>query len=77
MNTISSAIGDWWPSVYLSVKQAEPGGPVELLTKGRLPYTLHWFFRVTESHRPHGFCIEAWAISRAEAHGPSNQRAVL
>ena len=45
----------WWPSVYLSVKQTEPGGTVELLTKGRLPYTLHWFFRVTESHRPHGF----------------------
>jgi hypothetical protein len=50
----------WWPSVYLSVKQPEPGGPVELLTKGRLPYTLHWFFRVTESRRPHGFSIEAW-----------------
>jgi len=50
----------WWPSVYLNVKQAEPGGPVELLTKGRLPYTLHWFFRVTESRRPHGFSIEAW-----------------
>src|SRR3984885_10705844 len=50
----------WWPSVYLSVKQSEPGGTVELLTKGRLPYTLHWFFRVTESHLPHGFSIEAW-----------------
>ena len=23
----------WWPSVYLSVKQVEPGGPVELITK--------------------------------------------
>jgi hypothetical protein len=50
----------WWPSVYLSVKQTEPRGPVELITKGRLPYTIHWFFRVTESHRPHGFSIEAW-----------------
>jgi hypothetical protein len=50
----------WWPSVYLNVKQAEPGGTVELLTKGRLPYTLHWFFRVSESHLPHGFSIEAW-----------------
>jgi hypothetical protein len=50
----------WWPSVYLNVKQTEPGGDVELLTKGRLPYTLHWFFRVSESHRPHGFSIEAW-----------------
>jgi hypothetical protein len=50
----------WWPSVYLSVKQTEPRGPVELITKGRLPYTIHWFFRVTESRRPHGFSIEAW-----------------
>ena len=50
----------WWPSVYLNVKQTEPYGTVELLTKGRLPYTLHWFFRVTESHRPHGFSIQAW-----------------
>jgi hypothetical protein len=50
----------WWPSVYLSVKQSEPGGPVELITKGRLSYTIHWFFRVTESNLPHGFSIEAW-----------------
>jgi hypothetical protein len=50
----------WWPSVYLSVKQAERGGPVELITKGRLPYTIHWWFRVAESNLPHGFSIEAW-----------------
>src|ERR1041385_4649579 len=56
----------WWPSVYLSVKQLESGdkngiGPVvELHTKGWLPYTLHWFFRLTESRRPFGFSLEAW-----------------
>ncbi len=50
----------WWPSVYLSVQQTTPGSPVELLTKGWLPYTLHWTFRVTETHLPHGFSIEAW-----------------
>ena len=56
----------WWPSVYLAVQQLEPGGVngvgrvVELRTKGRLPYTLHWFFRITESRRPHGFSLEAW-----------------
>jgi hypothetical protein len=49
----------WWPSVYLSVKQTAPGGPVELLTKGWLPYTLRWSFRVTEAHLPNGFSIEA------------------
>jgi hypothetical protein len=63
---VSDVLGDaedlarWWPSVYLNVKKSEPSGVVELLTKGRLPYTLHWFFRVTESHAPHGFSIEAW-----------------
>ena len=56
----------WWPSVYLAVREIEPGGAdgvgrvVELHTKGWLPYTLHWSFRVTESRRPHGFSIEAW-----------------
>ncbi len=56
----------WWPSVYLAVKEIEHGGEngvgrvVELHTKGWLPYTLHWFFRVTESHRPYGFSLNAW-----------------
>ena len=69
---VSDVLGDpldltrWWPSVYLAVKQIEPGGDggvgrvVELHTKGWLPYTLHWFFRVTESRRPYGFSLEAW-----------------
>ena len=45
----------WWPSVYLDVKVVEPGGPdgvgrlVELYTKGWLPYTLRWSFRVKEA----------------------------
>lgn len=55
----------WWPSVYLSVKPVEAGGAngvggvYELHTKGWLPYTLRWQSRVTESHRPHGFSLEA------------------
>ncbi len=63
---VSELLGDacdlprWWPSVYLQVKQPDSGGPVELLTKGWLPYTLHWFFRVSEWNLPHGFSIEAW-----------------
>jgi hypothetical protein len=69
---VSDVLGDatgltrWWPSVYLAVEQIEPGGAggvgrvVELHTKGWLPYTLHWFFRVTESRRPYGFSLEAW-----------------
>lgn len=56
----------WWPSVYLDVKVLEPGDKegigkvVSLYTKGWLPYTLRWDFRVTESHYPHGFSLEAW-----------------
>ena len=55
----------WWPSVYLDVKQLEPGDEngvgkvISLYTKGWLPYTLRWQFRVTESN-PHGFTLEAW-----------------
>jgi hypothetical protein len=69
---VSDVLGDaadlprWWPSVYLAVKVLEPGGAdgvgkvVELHTKGRLPYTLRWFFRVTESCKPLGFSLKAW-----------------
>ena len=56
----------WWPSVYLGVRELEPGDPVthvgryiELYTKGWLPYTLRWRFRVTESRPPHGFSLVA------------------
>ncbi|MEP7289390.1 MAG: polyketide cyclase [Chloroflexota bacterium] len=55
----------WWPSVYLDVTQLEPGNAngigkvVSLYTKGWLPYTLRWTFRVTDVH-PNGFTLEAW-----------------
>src|ERR1700687_1184319 len=55
----------WWPSVYLAVEELEPGGEhgvgrkVRLLTKGWLPYTLDWSFRIVESRHPHGFTLEA------------------
>jgi hypothetical protein len=40
---------------------ADPGTPAfALLTKGWLPYTLRWSFRVVESDPPHGFALEAW-----------------
>ena len=56
----------WWPEVFLDVQELEPGNEhgvgqvVRLHTKGRLPYTLWWQFRVTESRYPYGFTIEAW-----------------
>ena len=55
----------WWPAVYLDVRSFSPGDDrgigrvVELYTKGWLPYTLRWRFRVTENRQPHGFSLEA------------------
>ena len=59
------ALADWWPSVYLNVKVIEKGQPggigkvVNLYTKGWLPYSLRWKFRVTEISFPSGFSLEA------------------
>ena len=55
----AEGLARWWPSVYLEVHKA-PDGVVSLHTKGWLPYTLRWQFRVTENRRPHGFSLEAW-----------------
>jgi len=56
----------WWPSVYWDVQVIDPGDQndvgkiVNLYTKGWLPYTLRWQFRVTEANKPFGFSLEAW-----------------
>jgi hypothetical protein len=56
----------WWPSVYLDVQELAPGDAdgvgkvVSLYTKGWLPYTLCWQFRVTRNSYPHGFELEAF-----------------
>ncbi len=55
----------WWPSVYLDAAVLAPGAPggvgkqVALYTKGWLPYTLRWTFRVTQAEFPRGFALEA------------------
>ncbi|MDX1547521.1 MAG: SRPBCC family protein, partial [Rhodothermales bacterium] len=62
----AEALVRWWPSVYLGVEVLEPGDAdgvgkvVRLHTRGRLPYTLRWKFRVTESRKPHGWTLVAW-----------------
>ncbi len=68
---VSEIIGDaqgltrWWPSVYLDINVLEQGDEygggkvVDLYTKGWLPYTLRWQFRVTEV-RSDGFTLVAW-----------------
>ena len=56
----------WWPAVYLEVKELEQGDErgvgkvIDLYTKGWLPYTLRWQFRVIDSRQPYGFTLEAW-----------------
>lgn len=58
----TAALVRWWPSVYLDVQVLEPGTEsgvgkvVSLYTKGWLPYTLRWDFRVTEV-RDDGFTL--------------------
>ena len=71
LKEVSAIIGDaaaltrWWPSVYLNVRVLEPGDEhglgkvVSLYTKGWLPYTLGWEFRVTDV-RQDGFTLAAW-----------------
>jgi hypothetical protein len=56
----------WWPSVYLAVGVLDPGDPetglgkvVDLYTKGWLPYTLRWQFRVTDVSET-GYSLDAW-----------------
>ena len=67
---ISAIIADapsltrWWPSVYLEVRELDPGDArglgkvVDLYTKGWLPYTLRWQFRVSEI-ASNGFTLQA------------------
>jgi hypothetical protein len=60
----AAALSNWWPSVYLDVDVLEQGDErglgkvVDLYTKGWLPYTLRWQFRVTEV-RDDGFTLVA------------------
>lgn len=55
----------WWPAVYLDVKVLEPGEAsglgrvVSLFTKGWLPYTLRWQFKVTEVNGLNRFRLDA------------------
>lgn len=62
--TDAPGLARWWPAVYLDVHEIEPGGPdglgkvISLYTKGWLPYTLRWQFRIVEL-RPDGFALEA------------------
>jgi hypothetical protein len=55
----------WWSQVYLEVTVVKPAGEhglegvFDLHTRGKLPYTLRWRARVSETNYPNGFSIEA------------------
>lgn len=55
---------EWWPSVYLDAQETAPGDAsgvgkeVSLHTKGWLPYTLRWRFRVTVVDPPRRVVLE-------------------
>lgn len=71
VDEVKAVLGDapslprWWPSVYLDVKEIEPGGEgglgrtLDLYTKGWLPYTLRWTLRITEPITDRGFALSA------------------
>jgi hypothetical protein len=56
----------WWPATYLDVRVLEEGDAqgvgkvVSLHTRGYLPYSLRWQFRVAESRHPYGSTLEAF-----------------
>ena len=71
MDSGSEILGDgtrlpeWWPSVYLDVREREPAGAdrpgrvLDVYTTGWLPYTLRWEMTETEPRSPAGFAIAA------------------
>lgn len=56
----------WWPAVYLDAQVLDEGDAdgigkvVALHTRGWLPYTLRWQFRVREKQRAERIVLEAW-----------------
>lgn len=71
VDEVTAVLGDaaslprWWPSVYLSVTERDPGDEdgvgrtLVLHTKGWLPYTLRWTLRITEPMTDQGFALAA------------------
>jgi hypothetical protein len=63
----SDALKYWWPAVYLDIKTTKKGDAdgrgkeVALFTKGWLPYSLQWSFRVTDVQAQDfsGYSLEA------------------
>ncbi|MDP9073067.1 MAG: polyketide cyclase, partial [Actinomycetota bacterium] len=58
-------VPSWWPAVYITVVEKEPGGEgglgrvLDVYTKGWAPYTLRWTLRVSEPMTDSGYALEA------------------
>lgn len=56
----------WWPSVYLDASRRKEGDAnrvgeeITLYTKGFLPYTLSWEFRITKIEPMKSITLETW-----------------
>lgn len=67
-------IPKWWRSVYRSARVIERGGAhglgriVEVTTKGFLPYSLRWTYRVTQVDYPHTSTLLASGDLDGEGH---------
>lgn len=71
VDEVAQVIGDapslarWWPSVYLDVQEIESGDVqgvgkvIDLYTKGWLPYTLRWRFRIADVQPAQSITLEA------------------
>jgi Polyketide cyclase / dehydrase and lipid transport len=68
------AIPKWWRSVYRTARVVERGGEhglgrvVDVTTKGFLPYTLRWTYRVTQVDYPHTSTIVASGDLEGDGH---------
>lgn len=55
-----------WPSLYSRATVLEPGDDrgvgkvLRVETRGHLPYTLRWSFKVVGSRHPYGYTVDAW-----------------
>jgi Polyketide cyclase / dehydrase and lipid transport len=67
-------IPQWWRSVYRSARVIERGGAhgigrvVEVTTKGFLPYSLRWTYRVTQVDYPHTSSLVASGDLEGQGH---------
>lgn len=68
------AIPTWWRSVYRATHVVERGGQhglgrvVEVTTKGFLPYSLRWTYRVTQVDYPHTSTLVASGDLEGDGH---------